>query len=485
LDFKKSNGLEIPVSFVKRFKPLVLLEKTMIVCKFGGTSVQDAEAMMRLAKIIERQREAQPVVVSSAMGKTTNKLLEVARTAAEGMLQEALDLLAGLQDSHLNEARKLGIAVSEDWVTEKIHSYFKEMQDLVHGLSALGELTPRVTDAMASYGERLSTAILTQVLENRGIPSRLMDARQCVITDDNFVNANPLSDETEAAIVKHLRPVLEEGRVPVFQGFIGSNREGITTTIGRGGSDHSASLVGAALGADEIQIWTDVDGIMTTDPRMVPGAHRIKEISFNEAAELAYFGAKVLHPATIIPAVRKNIPVRVLNSSRPDQEGTIITNETQPSGNPVKAIAYKKGVTVVNIASTRMLMAYGFLRRIFEIFDHYKVSVDVVATSEVSVSLTVDETSSLRDIVTELKKIGEVNIEGSRAIVCCVGDNLRNIPGVPHTVFSALQDTGIHMISQGASSINITFVINEDRLPEAVRRLHDSLFQKVDSRIFE
>ncbi|MBN2317553.1 MAG: lysine-sensitive aspartokinase 3 [Acidobacteria bacterium] len=457
----------------------------MIVCKFGGTSVQDADAMMRLAKIIGAQRDAQPVVVSSAMGKTTNKLLELARTASEGRQQEALDLLASLQDNHLKEARKLGIAVSEDWVAEKIDTYFKEMLDLVHGLSALGELTPRVTDAMASYGERLSTAILTQVLENQGIPSQLMDARQCVITDDNFVNANPLADETEAAIVKHLRPVLEEGKVPVFQGFIGSNREGITTTIGRGGSDHSASLVGAALEADEIQIWTDVDGIMTTDPRMVPEAHRVKEISFNEAAELAYFGARVLHPATILPAVRKKIPVRVLNSSKPDQEGTIITNETQPCGNPVKAIAYKKGVTIVNIASTRMLMAHGFLRKIFEIFDHYKVSVDVVATSEVSVSLSVDETSALGDIVTNLKKIGEVKVEGSQAIVCCVGDNLRNIAGVPHIVFSALQNIDIHMISQGASSINMTFVISEDHLPEAVRELHASLFRKVDPRIFE
>ena len=457
----------------------------MIVCKFGGTSVQDAEAMMRLAKIIEAQRSSQPVVVSSAMGKTTNKLLEVARTAAEGKQQEALDLLADLHDSHIKEARKLGIALSEDWVAEKIHSYFKEMQDLVHGLSALGELTPRITDAMASYGERLSTAILTQVLANQGIPSQLMDARKCVITDNNFVNANPLQEKTEAAIIKHLRPVLDEGKVPVFQGFIGSNEEGITTTIGRGGSDHSASLVGAALEADEIQIWTDVDGIMTTDPRMVPEAHRVKEISFNEAAELAYFGAKVLHPATIIPAVRKKIPVRVLNSSKPDQDGTIITNETLPCENPVKAIAYKTGVTVVNIASTRMLMAYGFIRKIFEIFDHYKVSVDVVATSEVSVSLTVDETSALQDIVTDLKKIGEVNVEGSRAIVCCVGDNLRNIPGLPYTVFGALQDMDIHMISQGASSINITFVISEERLPEAVRRLHDSLFLKVDPRIFQ
>jgi len=457
----------------------------MIVCKFGGTSVQDAEALTRMADIIRVRLKKQPVVVASAMGKTTNQLLEAAQTAAKGKRQEALDLLSKIKEKHLREAQKFGIAVTEDWVFETIHAYFKEMRDLAKGLAALGELTPRIMDAMASYGERLSTAILTQVLENQGIPAQLMDARQCIITDDSFTRAAPLFDLTDAAIVEHLRPVLQAGKVPVFQGFIGRTRDGITTTIGRGGSDYSAAIVGAALDAEDIQIWTDVDGIMTTDPRMVPEARRIKSISFDEAAELAYFGAKVLHPATIIPAVRKKIPVHVLNSYKPDQDGTLITDEAPPCENPIKAIAYKSGITVVNVASTRMLMAYGFLRKIFEIFDHYRVPVDVVSTSEVSVSLTVDDTSALWDIVTELKKIGEVNVEGSKSIVCCVGDNLKNIPGVPHLVFNALQDVNIHMISQGASAINITFVIDEDRLPETVRGLHDAFFRKVDRLIFE
>jgi aspartate kinase len=271
----------------------------------------------------------------------------------------------------------------------------------------------------------------------------------------------------------------------VFQGFIGRTRNGITTTIGRGGSDYSAAIVGAALDADDIQIWTDVDGIMTTDPRMVKEARRIKAISFDEAAELAYFGAKVLHPATIIPAVRKRIPVHVLNSYKPEQEGTLITDQAPPCENPVKAIAYKSGITVVNVTSTRMLMAHGFLKKIFETFDHYQVPVDVVSTSEVSVSLTVDDTSKLWDIVTDLKKIGEANVEGSKSIVCCVGDNLRDIPGVPNLVFGALQDVKIQMISQGASAINITFVIDQDQLPATVRSLHDAFFRKVDPRIFE
>jgi aspartate kinase len=457
----------------------------MIVCKFGGTSVQDAEAMTRVAEIIGARRKLQPVVVASAMGKTTNHLLEAAQTATKGKRQEALDQLSKIKDKHLKEAQKMGIAVTEDWVFETLQAYFKEMRDLVKGLAALGELTPRIMDAMASYGERLSTAILTQVLENNGIPAQLMDARECIVTDDNFMRAAPLFDLTDPAIVEHLRPALKAGKVPVFQGFIGRTRNGITTTIGRGGSDYSAAIVGAALDAEDIQIWTDVDGIMTTDPRMVKEARRIKAISFDEAAELAYFGAKVLHPATIIPAVRKKIPVHVLNSYKPDQDGTLITDEAPPCENPVKAIAYKSGITVVNVASTRMLMAHGFLKRIFEIFDDYKVPVDVVSTSEVSVSLTVDETSELWDIVTELKKVGEVNVEGSKSIVCCVGDNLKNLPGMPHFIFDAIQDIKIHMISQGASAINITFVIDQEQLPETVRGLHDAFFRKVDPLIFE
>ena len=456
----------------------------MIVCKFGGTSVQDAEAMTRLAQIIATRRKQKPVVVASAMGKTTNQLLEVAQTAAKGKRQEALDLLTKIKEKHFKEAQKMGIAVTEDWVSETINAYFKELRDLVKGLSALGELTPRIMDGIASYGERLSTAILTQVLENNGMPAQLMDARQCIITDDNYTRAGILFDFTDAAIVEQLGPVIKAGKIPVFQGFIGRTRNGSTTTIGRGGSDYSAAIVGAALDADDIQIWTDVDGIMTTDPRMVREARRIKSISFDEAAELAYFGAKVLHPATIIPAVRKKIPVHVLNSYKPEQEGTIITDEAPPCENPVKAIAFKSGITVVNVASTRMLMAYGFLKKIFEIFEHFKVPVDVVSTSEVSVSLTVDDTSALWDIVTELRKIGEVNVEGSKSIVCCVGDNLRNIPGVPHIAFHALQDLKIQMISQGASAINITFVIDDDKLPEAVRGLHDAFFAKADPLIF-
>ncbi len=457
----------------------------MIVCKFGGTSVQDAAAIERVIDIVRQRLNEKPVVVASAMGSTTNQLLQAAQIAARGKRAEAFDLVKRIKEKHIHEAEKLGLVAAGNNLMGAIDSQFVDIGSIIGGLSALGELTPRSTDAMASFGERLSTLILTEALTIRGIPAQLMDARQCIITDENFTRAAPIFDLTEPAIRDHLLPVIKAGRVPVFQGFIGSTRAGITSTIGRGGSDYTAAIVGAALDAYDIQIWTDVDGIMTTDPRMVPEARRVKVISFDEAAELAYFGARVLHPATILPAVRRKIPVHVLNSYRPEQEGTLITEEAPPCENPVKAIAYKKGITVINVASTRMLMAHGFLKKIFETFDLQRTAVDVVSTSEVSVSLTLDETSALWDIVTELKQIGEVKVDGGRAIVCCVGDNLRNTPGIAHLAFSAVQDVNIHMISQGASAINITFVIDEDRLPRAIRSLHDVFFQKLDPLIFE
>jgi len=457
----------------------------MIVCKFGGTSVQDAEAIGRVAQIIGNRLKEHPVVVSSAMGKTTNALLEIAETAAQGNAETALRLLNQSHNMHLTFAQDFGLAISKDEVFLTMSQYFKEMCNIVQGLSSLGELTPRSKDAMASYGERLSTLILAAVLEKHGVPARLLDTRRCIITDDNFTRANPLFELTDTAIREQVLPVVERGQVPVLQGFIASTRNGITSTIGRGGSDYTASIVGAALGARDIQIWTDVDGIMTADPRLVPEARRIKVISFDEAAELAYFGARVLHPFTILPAVRKNIPVHVLNSFRPDLGGTLIAREAPACKNPIKSIACKKGITVINIVSTRMLMAYGFLKTIFEIFDRFRIPVDVVSTSEVSVSVTVDETSALSDVLSELRKIGEVTVDEGKAVVCCVGDNLRNIPGVARQVFAAVDDINIHMISQGASAINITFVVDADQLAEVVRLLHGALFQTTDPQNFE
>ena len=312
----------------------------------------------------------------------------------------------------------------------------------------------------------------------------MVDSRECVVTDAEHMRAAPLMEETNQRLKSKVQPVLDKGRVPVMGGFIGATKAGITTTIGRGGSDYSAAIVGAGLGAERIEIWTDVDGMMTTDPNMCPEARRIKVISFDEAAELAYFGAKVLHPATVLPAIQRNIPVYVLNSRNPGCEGTRISARVPHCRNFFKAIAAKKRITIIDVAAPRMLLAHGFLRAIFEAFDRHRVAVDVVSTSEVSVSLTVDSNESIPALAADLAKLADVKYEGRKAIVCLVGENLRETPGIAARVFGELSDVKIRMISQGASEINLTFVIEEDEVPQVIRRLHKTFFSDLDPEVF-
>jgi aspartate kinase len=312
----------------------------------------------------------------------------------------------------------------------------------------------------------------------------MVDSRECVVTDSEHMRAAPLTEETNHRLRTKVQPVLDKGEVPVMGGFIGATKAGVTTTIGRGGSDYSAAIIGAGLGAERIEIWTDVDGMMTTDPNLCPDARRIKVISFDEAAELAYFGAKVLHPATVLPAVQKNIPVFVLNSRNPDCEGTRISARVPHCRNSFKAIAAKKRITIIDVAAPRMLLAHGFLRAIFEAFDRHRVPVDVVSTSEVSVSLTVDSNESIPALAADLAKLADVKYEGRKAIVCLVGENLRETPGIAARVFGELSDVKIRMISQGASEINLTFVIEEDEVPQVIRRLHKTFFSDLDPEVF-
>jgi aspartate kinase len=268
-------------------------------------------------------------------------------------------------------------------------------------------------------------------------------------------------------------------------GFIASTEDGVTSTLGRGGSDFTASIVGAGVNAKEIQIWTDVDGMLTADPTILPGGHRVKSISFAEAAELAYFGAKVLHPATVVPAMEKNIPVLILNSRRPEVQGTVIVSEAVPCRNAVKSIACKRKITLVNVHSSRMFMAHGFLRSIFEVFDRYETSVDMIATSEVSVSLTIDNPAHLEKICADLREFSEVSTEPEQAIVCLVGENIRYTPGVAAHVFKALNQVNIRMISQGASLLNLGVVVAEKDLRAAVEALHTEFFSDLDPEVFE
>lgn len=460
----------------------------MIMMKFGGTSVEDATAMRNMCAIVGSRLHARPVVVLSACGGVTNALIRCAELAAEGRDAQARSMLKErVADRHYEIIQQLVNGLGEqDRLIRTFTAWFDEIEHLLYGIGITGDLSPRVLDFISSYGERLSTAIAVTALAEAGLPAELVDARTLVVTNSTFGKADPNLHETRLRCEKHLLPLLARGIVPVTQGFIAANDRGITTTLGRGGSDYSAAIIGAVLEAADIEIWTDVDGILTADPKLVPGALRVKEMSFREASELAYFGARVLHPSTLLPAIEKDIPVHIYNSRRPNAGGTLIRAEVPPSSATVKSISYKRGITVLNISSTRMLGSYGFMKRIFDIFDAHTTSVDLVTTSEVSISLSIDYTPSLDALIADLEQYGRVQVQRGKAIVCIVGERLRSEKGVAARVFSRLTDVPIDMISQGASEINLTFVIDEERIPDAVRELHEEFFSTVTAEgIFE
>jgi len=456
----------------------------MVVMKFGGTSVESAEAIARVASIVKARVDRKPVVVVSAMGKTTNKLLGIANAAIIGKREAYLRQIHELRDFHSREARQVVPLAHRAELDRTLDDHFQDLTELAKGLAILGELTPRSIDAISSYGERLSSYIVALAFEHYGLPAVHVDSRKVIVTDHRHTQAAPIYGETYRRLESTI-PRLAQDRVVVMGGFIGSTEDGVTSTLGRGGSDFTASIVGAGIKAEEIQIWTDVDGMLTADPTILPGGHRVKIISFSEAAELAYFGAKVLHPSTVIPAIERDIPVLILNSRRPEVPGTRIVSQAVPCHNAVKSIACKRRIMLVNIHSTRMLMAHGFLRRIFEVFDRHETPVDMVATSEVSVSLTIDNTAQTKRICEELSEFSEVSMEPDQAIVCLVGENIRYTPGVASRVFHALGDVNVRMISQGASLLNLSVVVAEKDLRRAVEALHEEFFSELDPEVFE
>jgi aspartate kinase len=456
----------------------------MIVMKFGGTSVEDATAIDRAACIVRERLPQRPLVVVSAMAKVTDGLIATGKAAGAGDRAEALRLSNAVRERHYKAATELLGASSFTETHSELEVMFDALDELLRGISALGELTSRTADHLVGYGERLSSKLISAAFRARGIDAEHVDSREILVTDAMYSRAVPQIPDTNERLVAIVKPIMDRAAVPVMGGFIGSTRERIPTTIGRGGSDFSAAIFGAGLDAERIEIWTDVDGMKTTDPRMCPDAKRIKVISFEEAAELAYFGAKVLHPSTLLPAMEKDIPVYVLNSRNPNNEGTRIQSSAVPCRNTFKAIAAKKRITIVDVVATRMLGAHGFLRSIFEVFDRHSAPVDVVSTSEVSVSLTVDSNEAIPAVAADLQNLADVKYEGRKAIVCLVGDNIRGTSGIAARVFGALSDINVRMISQGASEINITFVIDEDDVPEAVRRLHAEFFSEIDPQVF-
>jgi len=460
----------------------------IVVMKFGGTSVEDATAMLRTAAIVEGRvaKGLRPVVVVSAMAKVTDQLLACAAAALAGRgdREAGLEIVARLRARHLQVAGDLVKGDRLEGLQLDINRAFDGLEELVHGIAVVGELTTRTSDLIVSFGERLSSVMVTAAFAERGLNSAHVDAREVILTDDHYGKAAPDETAIERALREKVLPLISAGRVPVMGGFVGSCN-GITTTLGRGGSDYTAALVGGGLHGGAIEIWTDVDGIMTTDPRICPDALRVRTISFEEAAELAYFGAKVLHPATILPAVQKNIPVFVLNSRNAANEGTRITATPPPCASPFKSIAAKKKLTIIDIVASRMLLAHGFLKMVFDIFDKHKCAIDMVSTSEVSISVTVDSRESLPAICEELGRIADVKYESDKALICLVGEDIRGQSGIAAQVFAAVSHVNIRMISQGASEINMSFMINEEDVEEAIRSLHKKFFAAPDPAIFD
>jgi aspartate kinase len=447
-----------------------------IVMKFGGTSVEDVPAMERLCGIVGARLDARPVVVVSALRGVTDALLQSVRVAVDADPEAAMAGLEPQLDRHTVMAGVLLEGEDRAAVETGVADARAEIRNLLRIVKAHPGTRLPLQDEIVSYGERLSSLLTAAILRSRGIGARMVDARRCVVTNEEHTAAVPYPSRTREASRAALLPMLERRVVPVLGGFIAAAENGATTTLGRGGSDYSGAIFGAALDASEIQIWTDVTGFLTADPRVVADARPLSRLSYTEAAELAFFGAKVLHPKTIQPAVETRIPVRICNSRHPELPGTLIDGESQTSAGGVKAIAHKPGVSLIQITSTRMLGAYGFLRALFEVFDRHRTGVDVVSTSEVSVSLSIDDTRRLPAILEDLEQLGSARVSHGNAIVCVVGEGIGEMSGVAAKVFGTISDINVVLISQGASSINLTFVVSEREVNEAVSRLHTAFF---------
>lgn len=434
-----------------------------VVAKFGGTSMGSAAAITNVAEIMENMTGESVAVVSATSG-TTDQLIELGERALKGENFE--ELLSTIIQKHENIVKELNISVD-------LKLFWDDISKLVQGVNLIKELSLAARDRLISFGERISVHLLAGLLEKRGVKARAMDAYDFIFTDNNFSEGNVNFEKTNMMVAEVVDGALREGAIPVITGFVAQAENGHYITLGRGGSDYTGAIVGAGLMASEVQIWTDVDGILNTDPRLVPEAKVLTQVSFQEAGELAYFGAKVLHPKTIKPAIEKNIPVRILNTFNVSAPGTLITNEEEES---LKAVTYKKNISIINICSAGMLEARGFLAKIFEVFAKHKVSVDVVSTSEVSVSLTVD--NNFADIVVEeLSAFASVNVYKGMAIVCLVGGGIITNSGVLSELFGAVSEHNVMMVSQGASKRNITFLVKEEEAQEVVKKVFNKFFK--------
>ncbi|MDR0553280.1 MAG: aspartate kinase [Treponema sp.] len=443
----------------------------MIVMKFGGSSVADAERIRQVSEIVKPQLTRKPILVLSAMGDTTDHLLEAAGEA----LKTGAVSIRKIEELHRRTARELSLGQA---VLDEIEPLLGELQSLLTGISLIKELTGRTKDYLVSFGERLSTRIAAAYLRSLKIEARAVDAWDAGFLSDSNFTAAELLPESGNLIVQNLRPLVESGLTPVVTGFIARDANGNITTLGRGGSDLSATVIAAACGAEEAQVWKDVDGILTADPRLVKNARPVEQVTYEEAAELAYFGAQVLHPRAMQPCIKTGTPVLVKNSYNINAPGTRIVAKLDKRSGPVQAITSRKNVTLVDIVSTRMLGQAGFLEKVFSSFAQYGVSVDMVATSEVSISLTLDAAHDLEALKKDLSRIAGVDIKAGKAIVTIVGDVgrsseiLRRAFGV-----CADLDVQVEMVSQGASKVNISFIVDDTQTEKVVAALHRHYFE--------
>lgn len=459
-----------------------------VVMKFGGTSVQDASAIEQVVEIIGNRYVCPPVIVISAMAGVTNTLLQLAKTASERRIERVIMILAQLQKRHLKIAQELLAGSSQtellNTVEQRIENLFAELELLVLSVAVVGELSPCNQDAIVSFGEQLSSLLATAALLAHGIPAKLVDARQFMITDAQFTQAEPNLSQIQVRAQALLIPILESGQIPVTQGFLGSTAEGVTTTLGRGGSDYSAALIGAVLEASAIEIWTDVDGLMTADPRVVAAARRLRTVSSEEAAELARFGAKVLHPDTMEPALQLGIPIYIFNTNRPECEGTAIEPNLEASSPLIKSIAFKRDTVLVTISAKSKTNPCVFLYQVFEILNRHRISVDVTTTSQASVTLVIETADDLEILKQDLSQIGTLTVEPRKALICLVGNQIKSKPGITAQIFNSLKEFRVDLICHGASEQGSVLVVDDHHVSEVVRRLHQEFFTQVDTEIF-
>lgn len=452
----------------------------MIVIKFGGTSVGDADRVANAIDIVAERQHLHPVIVVSALAGVTNDLVAASEAACAQKPNDVAEIVRRVRARHEDVALRLVQQKSDFFETfiKQLSKQIDEIDTILRGIALLGEITPRAKDKVVSIGEKLSSVLFTYTMMMRALPAEHVHSEEVIWTDDKFGGATPDMERTRQHARRVLVPLLERNRIPVMGGFIGRTEAGATTTLGRNGSDYSAAVVGAAIGAAEVQIWTDVDGMLTCDPRLVPGARVIDLLSFEEAAELAQFGAK-LHPRTLKPAREANIPVRVLNTHNPASPGTLITRAGAAVAMGPRSIARKRGVTMVHVTSSRMLGTHGFLADLFRVFADLAISVDLIATSEVSVTVTVDEKHDIDELVKRLQKLADVELYDSQCIMAVVGQNVMSDARVGARVLEALGNMPVKMMSLGRSGLNLSIVVDDANADDAVKAVHQALFEAV------